>query len=170
MLYVLFYILTIPLSNLLIQHMGTICAPHQPCLIPIFPGVMAPSGVLVVGAGLLLRDLLQRRYGAKISLAPPALALASGMTFLLSEFTDFLVYTYLVRRSFILAIILSCIAGAVVDSIIFLWIAFGSLNHVEGMVIGKTYAMIFFTAYTFMVKNKKKMKKLNPFSSSRRNF
>lgn len=34
-----------------------------PCLIPVAPGLTAPSGVLMVGLALVLRDLVQRRLG-----------------------------------------------------------------------------------------------------------
>src|SRR5262245_16972024 len=82
--------LTIPAGNWLIGNFGTQCAPKGPCLIPVAPGIMAPSGVLMIGIALVLRDLVQRRLGvvysvgavlagASISaaLAPPALVLAS---------------------------------------------------------------------------------------------
>lgn len=151
------YVLTIPGANWLIGNVGTVCVPNGPCLIPIFPGIMAPSGVLLIGAALLLRDLVQRQFGAWVSLAcigagtilsfliaKPSLALASGAAFLFSELADFAVYTPLAKRRFMLAVALSCLAGAIVDSALFLWLAFGSLDHVEGQVIGKIYAALIF--------------------------
>ena len=91
MILVAAYISTIPAANWLIGHWGTVCVPGGPCLFPVFPGLMAPSGVLMIGAALVLRDLVQRRYGVAVSLAcvaggaalsafvaPPALAAASG--------------------------------------------------------------------------------------------
>lgn len=149
------YILTIPLANYLVVHFGTTCVPQGPCLIPVAPGIMAPSGVLMIGAALLFRDLVQRRHGIKWSLvcilagtmlsfliAAPALALASGTAFLVSELTDFTVYTPLARKRFVTALIVSCLAGAVADSVLFLWLAFGSLEHLLGQVIGKGYAVL----------------------------
>src|SRR5271166_4070540 len=113
MILVLLYALTIPAANWLIGHVGTTCVPDGPCLIPVLPGLVAPSGVLMIGAALLLRDLVQRRYGPAVSLAaiaagvvisfvvaPPALALASAAAFAISELSDFAVYTPLVRRGF----------------------------------------------------------------------
>lgn len=151
------YILTIPAANWLIGHIGTVCVPQGPCLIPVFPGVLAPSGVLMIGAALLLRDLVQRQYGARWSLAcvgagailslivaPPALALASGAAFALSELSDFAVFTPLYRRQLVLALLVSCAVGALVDSALFLWLAFGSLEHLEGQIIGKIYAVALF--------------------------
>jgi queuosine precursor transporter len=147
------YIATIPAANWLIGHWGTVCVPNGPCLLPIFPGIMAPSGVLMIGAALVLRDLVQRRSGVLVSLAcvmigaalsafiaPPALALASGAAFAFSELVDFAVYTPVARRSFLLAILLSCSAGALADSALFLWLAFGSLAFIGGQFVGKLYA------------------------------
>jgi uncharacterized PurR-regulated membrane protein YhhQ (DUF165 family) len=99
---------------------------------------MVPSGVLMVGAALVLRDLVQRRLGVEFGigaivageaisagLAPPALVLASAIAFLLSEFADFAVYTPLARRRLVAAVIASSVVGLVVDSVVFLWLAFG---------------------------------------------
>jgi uncharacterized PurR-regulated membrane protein YhhQ (DUF165 family) len=160
MIFILAYIATIPVANWLIGNVGTLCVPHGPCLIPVAPGIMAPSGVIMIGAALVLRDLVQRRYGALVSLscilagaalsffvASPALAIASAAAFLLSELADFAVYTPLAKRRFILAVMLSCLIGAAVDSALFLWLAFGSLDHVEGQIIGKVYAALAFVGW-----------------------
>lgn len=160
MLLIALYIATIPAANWLIGHVGTVCIPQGPCLIPVAPGVMAPSGVLMIGAALLLRDLVQRQFGPLVSagcivagaalsfaVASPALAIASAVAFLLSEFADFAVYTPLARRRFALAIIASCLVGAVVDSSVFLWLAFGSLDHLLGQIIGKAYAAGLYLAF-----------------------
>jgi uncharacterized PurR-regulated membrane protein YhhQ (DUF165 family) len=156
----IFYAITIPAANWLIEHVGTICIPHGPCLIPVFPGILAPSGVLMIGAALVLRDLVQRTYGPMFSLAcvlvgaalsatiaPATLALASGIAFLLSELADFAVYTPLARKRFVSAVVASSIAGAVIDSMLFLWLAFGSLDHLEGQIIGKAYAAMVFIGW-----------------------
>lgn len=166
MILIALYVLTIPAANWLIGNIGTVCVPNGPCLIPVAPGIMAPSGVLMIGAALVLRDLVQRKYGAPISLAcivagaglslgvaPPALALASGLAFLLSELADFAVYTPLAKRRFILAVILSGIVGAVADSALFLWFAFGSFDHLAGQVIGKLYATGLFAAVMYAHSN-----------------
>jgi uncharacterized PurR-regulated membrane protein YhhQ (DUF165 family) len=160
MILIALYIATIPAANWLIGNIGTVCIPQGPCLIPVFPGLMAPSGVLVVGAALLLRDLVQRRLGLMASVgcivagailsffvAIPTLAIASGAAFLFSESADFAVYTPLARRQFVLAIMLSCLAGAAVDSALFLWLAFGSLDHLTGQIVGKAYAALLFIGW-----------------------
>jgi uncharacterized PurR-regulated membrane protein YhhQ (DUF165 family) len=161
MLLILAYIATIPAANWMIGNVGTVCVPNGPCLIPVFPGIMAPSGVLMIGAALLFRDLVQRRYGAKVSLAcilagavlsfgvsRPSIAIASACAFLVSELADFSVYTPLYKRRFLWAVGLSGVVGAVVDSSLFLWLAFGSLSHLEGQLIGKFYATALFVAWT----------------------
>lgn len=147
--------LTIPAANWLIGHAGTVCVPDGPCLVPVAPGLMAPSGVLMIGIALVLRDLVQRRLGlgasalavlagAAISalLAPPSLVIASAAAFLLSEFADLAVYTPLARRRLVLAVVASSMVGLVVDSIVFLWLAFGSLEFVPGQVVGKTWMVL----------------------------
>jgi uncharacterized PurR-regulated membrane protein YhhQ (DUF165 family) len=147
--------LTIPAANWLIGHVGTTCVPNGPCLIPVAPGIMAPSGVLMIGVALVLRDLVQRRLGVAFSagavvvgaalsaaIAPAALALASGIAFLMSEFADLAVYTPLARRRLMAAVAASGAVGLVVDSIVFLWLAFGSLGFVLGPVSGESWVRL----------------------------
>ena len=57
------FVATIPAANWLIGNLGTTCVPNGPCLIPVGFGLMAPSGVLMIGLALVLRDLVQRRLG-----------------------------------------------------------------------------------------------------------
>jgi len=155
-IFLVLFALTIPAANWLIGHVGTACiAPQGPCVVPVAPGVMAPSGVMMVGVALVLRDLVQRRLGTALSalaillgtalsalLAPPSLILASGAAFLLSEISDLAVYTPLARRRLVAAVIASSLAGLVVDSIVFLWLAFGSLEFLPGQVIGKAWMVL----------------------------
>lgn len=150
------YIACIPAANWLIQHAGTVCVPNGPCLVPVAPGgVMAPSGVLMVGLALVLRDLVQRRLGVgygigaiavgaglSAALAPPALVMASTVAFLLSELADFAVYTPLQRRGLVKAVVLSSLAGLIADSVVFLWLAFGSLEFLWGQIIGKAWMVL----------------------------
>jgi hypothetical protein len=147
--------LTIPAANYLVQHVGAVCVPRGPCLIPVLPGLQAPSGVLMIGVALVLRDMVQRRLGVLAAalailggaamsalLAPPALVIASAAAFLLSEFADLGVYTPLARRRFMLAVVASSVVGLVVDSIVFLWLAFGSLDFLAGQVVGKAWMVL----------------------------
>ena len=153
--FLVLFALTIPLANWLIGHAGTVCPPRGPCLVPVAPGLMAPSGVLMAGIALVLRDLVQRRLGVAAAslailagaalsalLAPPALVIASAVAFLLSEFADLAVYTPLARRGLVLAVVTSGVAGLVVDSIVFLWLAFGSLDFLPGQIVGKAWMVL----------------------------
>ena len=67
MVFFVLFCLTIPAATWMIGNVGTVCLPAGPCLIPVAPGLVAPSGVLMVGAALVLRDLVQRRLGAGIA-------------------------------------------------------------------------------------------------------
>lgn len=146
------FIATIPLANWLIGNVGSTCVPGGPCVIPVGFGLMAPSGVLMVGLALVLRDLVQRWLGLGWSLAgvvagamlswfvaPPALALASGAAFLFSELADTAVYTPLAKRRLITAVVASSLVGTAIDSTLFLWLAFGSVALLPGMVLGKVW-------------------------------
>ncbi|MDE0943157.1 MAG: VUT family protein [Alphaproteobacteria bacterium] len=151
-IYLAAFALCIPMANWMLGHVGTVCPPNSPCLIPVGFGIMAPSGVLMIGLALVLRDLVQRRlgalwaigaivFGAALSafLAPPALVFASGAAFLLA---DFAVYTPLQRRRLVLAVVASGLVGLVIDSVLFLQLAFGSLDFLTGQIIGKAWVVL----------------------------
>jgi queuosine precursor transporter len=153
--FLLLFALTIPMANWLIGNAGTVCVPQGPCLVPVAPGLMAPSGVMMAGVALVLRDLVQRRLGVGVAslailagaglsafLAPPALVLASATAFLISEFADLAVYTPLARRRLVAAVVASGVVGLVVDSIVFLWLAFGSLDFLAGQIVGKAWMVL----------------------------
>lgn len=145
------YVATIPLANWMIGNVGT-CVPDGPCLIPVGFGLMAPSGVLMIGAALVLRDAVHRTLGWQYALAaigvgalisagfsPAALVVASVVAFLLSELADFAVYAPLAKRRLALAVALSGVVGAAVDSAVFLLLAFGSLDFIAGQIVGKVW-------------------------------
>jgi uncharacterized PurR-regulated membrane protein YhhQ (DUF165 family) len=75
-------------------------------------------------------------------LAPPALVIASAAAFLLSEFADLAVYTPLARRGLLIAVVASGVVGLVVDSVVFLWLAFGSLEFLLGQIVGKAWMVL----------------------------
>ena len=149
------FILTIPAANWMIGHVGTVCPPDTPCLIPVAPGIMAPSGVLMIGLALVLRDIVQRRLGAPAGLAaiaagvvistwlaPPPIVVASAAAFARSELAEFFVYTPLRRRRFVLVVVASSTIGLVVDSAVFLHLAFGSLGFLPGQILGKLWMVL----------------------------
>jgi len=164
-LFLVLFCLTIPLANWMIGHVGTVCALDGPCLLPVFPWsppwshrggpMMAPSGVSMIGIALVLRDLVQRRLGRvpalmaivagaapSRALAPPQLVVASTTAFFLSELADFAVFTPLQKRGLVLAVLASAVVGLIADSILFLWLAFGSLDFLEGQVLGKVWMVL----------------------------
>jgi queuosine precursor transporter len=136
-------------------YMGTIFAANWALatfgLVPVGFGLLAPAGVYFAGLAFTLRDLTQEALGrawtlgaivlgaALSALVSPQLALASGAAFLLSETADLLVYTPLRRRHFLGAVALSNTVGLVVDSALFLALAFGSLTFLPGQVVGKLW-------------------------------
>jgi uncharacterized PurR-regulated membrane protein YhhQ (DUF165 family) len=159
--YFLAFIACIPAANWMMGHVGTVCIAGGPCLLPVFPWgpdnrpLMAPSGVAMVGLALVLRDLVQRRLGRVAGLlaiaagaalsgavAPPALVIASTAAFFLSELADFAVYTPLQKRDLVLAVLASSIVGLIVDSLLFLYLAFGNLDFIAGQIVGKTWMVL----------------------------
>jgi len=62
--------------------------------------------------------------------------------FLLSESADLLVYTPLQRRGLVLAVLASSLVGLIVDSVLFLSLAFGSLDHLAGQIVGKLWMVL----------------------------
>src|SRR3546814_20889424 len=68
----------VPAANWMIGNLGPVCVPDGPCLIPVAPGITAPSGVLLVGLALVLRDLVQRRLG--VSWAAGAIVVGAALS------------------------------------------------------------------------------------------
>lgn len=145
------FVATVPLANWMIGNVGA-CLPDGPCVIPVGFGLTAPSGVLVIGAALVLRDIVHERLGARAALAAitlgsviafavssPAVVWASVAAFVLSELADFAVYAPLRRRKLWLAVTASGGVGAAVDSAAFMLIAFGTLDYVAGQIVGKIW-------------------------------
>lgn len=154
-IFLAFFTLTIPAANWLIGNVGTKCVPDGPCLVPVGPGLMAPSGVIMIGLALVLRDLVQRRLGLKWAIAaivagallsglvaPPSLVVASAAAFLVAELADLAVFTPLQRRGLVMAVLASSVVGLVIDSMIFLQLAFGSLDFLLGQVVGKAWMVM----------------------------
>lgn len=137
-----FYVSTIFLANWAIAEFGVVAVGF---------GLMAPAGVYLAGLTFWARDIVQDTSGKTWSVAAviigaalsaflsPALALASGTAFLLSELLDLAVYTPLRNRNLYVAVAASNVVGLVVDSILFLMLAFGSLDFLAGQVVGKLW-------------------------------
>lgn len=158
MLYLIGYILTIVAANLAVTLIGPV---------PVGFGLLAPAGVFFAGLALTLRDFTQDALGRRAvvgailagaalsALLSPALALASGTAFLVSELADFAVYTPLKARSWLGAVALSNTAGLIIDSVLFLWLAFGSLDFLAGQVVGKAYITAATVALLWLVRRRR---------------
>lgn len=140
------YIATIPLANLVVSHLGAI---------PVGFGFLAPAAVYFAGLALVLRDLARESLGRRAVLgaivvgtilsyllADPALATASAVAFIVAELLDFAVYEPLRKRGLIVAVVSSNIVGLLADSLIFLKVAFGSLEFLPGQIIGKAWMTV----------------------------
>lgn len=149
------FCLMVPLADYLSMYVGLSCEPHGPCKIPVGPGLFATTGALPIGAAFVLRDFIQRRFGLAISactvvmgaalagfLAPPPLVVASGVAMLVAGFVDLAVYSALSRWNFVYAVAISCAVSAVVDSAIFLWLAFSSLDLMAGQTLAKMWVVL----------------------------
>ena len=133
---------TVILANWVVDRYG---------VVPVGFGLMAPAAVYVVGVAFTLRDLVHDHLGrvavlcavavggAVSALVSPRLAVASAVAFLVSELVDFAVYTPLRERNWLGAVAASNAVGLVVDSVLFLWLAFGSLEYLPGQVVGKAW-------------------------------
>ena len=124
------FVATIPLANWTLDRYGFW---DVPILGPV------ASGVVWIGLAFVLRDLAQlltNRYlilvaiavGVILSavLADAGLAVASGVAFGVSELLDWSIYTPLAARRFMAAVAVSSFAGALLDSWLFLELAFDS--------------------------------------------
>jgi uncharacterized PurR-regulated membrane protein YhhQ (DUF165 family) len=123
-------------------------------LVPIGFGLLVTAGTFAAGLSLIARDWVQqaapRRWavpvlivaGALLSagVAPAAIALASGVAFLASEVVDWSVFTPLRERSLPLAVVVSSLVAAPVDTLLFLQLAGFpvTVQAVAGQVLVKT--------------------------------
>lgn len=120
-------------------------------MVHVAPGLMTTAGTFAAGGALLLRDAVQDTLGrawvlvgiaagAVLTLATsPALAIASAAAFLAAELADMGVYTPLRSRGWARAVVASNVAGAIVDTLLFLWLAGFPITTavVGGQLVGK---------------------------------
>lgn len=144
------YMASIPAANWMISNVGTEAFPGGPHTIPVGFGYAAPSGVLLIGVALAARDAIHRLAGQRAALLAiiagvalsyfvnPAVATASALAFAFGELCDLAVYVPIARRNLPAAIVASGVVGGVIDTFVFLQLAFGSTQFWQGQVIGKT--------------------------------
>ncbi|GAA3850598.1 VUT family protein [Amycolatopsis tucumanensis] len=121
----------------------------------VLGSLVIPAGAVVAGVVLTARDVVQDTLGStavvaaigggtlvSLIVAPPRLVLASAAAFLVAELVDWWLYTRLRRRSRSAAIAGSNLGGLVLDSVVFVPWAFGSLALLPGQLAGKTLATV----------------------------
>lgn len=157
------FIATVLGANWAIGHLGTPpMFPGAPHTIKVGFGWSAPSGVLFVSLALVLRDLFQYAIGGtrgsvrmltamivliglgaglSYGVSSTSVATASALAFGFSELADFILFTVIAPR-WGRAVLAGGIAGAVVDSVIFLMVAFHSLDFLQGQILGKAYGVV----------------------------
>ena len=152
----------------LVGYIGTIFAANWAItrfgVVPVGFGLYAPAGVYFVGLAFTFRDLTQDTLGraavvgailvggALSALVSPQFAIASATAFLLSEGADFAVYTPLREKHFFSAVTLSNTVGLVFDSVLFLWLAFGSLAFLPGQIVGKAWMTLLALAVLYPIR------------------
>jgi uncharacterized PurR-regulated membrane protein YhhQ (DUF165 family) len=124
-------------------------------LIAVGFGLTATAGTYLAGCALMLRNLVQDALGRPVvfaaivagaalsALTSPALAVASGVAFGVSETLDMAVYTPLRRRGWARAVVPASLLGALVDTFVFLYLAHFPVTAagVAGQLVGKTWAV-----------------------------
>lgn len=132
--------------------------------VPVGFGFEATAGTFAAGITLAARDLVQDTLGRwavvaviavgtvlSFALSAPEIAIASAVAFGFAELADFAAYTPLRARAkfgdrrWAVAVIVSNVIGALADTALFLWIAFGAaavLPAVPGQLVGKGWATL----------------------------
>ncbi|MFI5589377.1 VUT family protein [Amycolatopsis sp. NPDC051758] len=115
--------------------------------------LVIPVGACVAGAAFTARDVVHEALGERsvvtaiavgtvltAAVATPRIALASATAFLLSELADSWLYRRWRPRGQLSAIAGSNLGGLVIDSVVFVPCAFGSLALLPGQLAGKALA------------------------------
>lgn len=105
-------------------------------LIPVGFGLVATAGTYAAGLTFVFRDLIHEAGGRWLAVgaiaagallswfvASPALAVASGVTFIVAELFDLAVYVPLRKRGLLIAVLVSNVVGFTLDTFLFLYLA-----------------------------------------------
>ena len=149
------YVGAIIFANYLIVHgcPGAAATPFGTYTLPVGLGLVAPAGTYMAAITFPMRDLVQRSGGRTVGLiaifvagfvswwvSSPTIAVASGVTFIISETCDFVVYTPLQKKWFVSAVVVSGVLASVVDSLIFLQLAHIPYSgNLAGLIVGKIW-------------------------------
>lgn len=151
------FVATVYLANLVLEH-------HGAFELDLAGSTLAATwGALFAGLAFGLRDALHETGGRQLVLVAivcgailtwwlsdgaiipgghASIAVASGTAFATSELVDLAVYEPLRARNWKRAVIASGIAGAIVDSLLFLWLAFGDASAWPGQTIVKALMVL----------------------------
>jgi len=156
------YVASVVLANWLTTRYG---------FVPVGFGLTATAGTYAAGLTLALRDVAQDVGGrwfvlALIALggglsylfADAAIATASLVAFTVSELADLTTYTPLRERNWYGAVFASNVVGAVVDTVLFLGIAFGFASvrgAIAGQLVGKLWATLAFLALAYLLRRRR---------------
>lgn len=132
-------------------------------IIPLFFGLVVPAGVFAVAPIFTIRDKIHQKYGYKKTFLLVILAavlsyvlsvvtgspilgkvtLASLLAFFVSESADTLIFQVMIQQSWMKKVIVSNLISCALDSVIFIWIAFGfSWSFILGQYIVKVLLSI----------------------------
>jgi len=151
------YVGSIVLANVFIVHglPGATRTHFGTYTLPVGFGLVAPAGVFMAGVAFPARDLVQRAGGRWLGIAAivvgagvsffvssPTIAVASGLTFLCAESLDFAVYTPLQREHFALAVVVSGIAGSLLNAWLFLYLAGIPMSAFAGLLLGNLWIVL----------------------------
>lgn len=150
------FLLTIPAANWTLDTFGFLDVPGL--------GPVA-SGVAWIGLAFVMRDIAQLLIGKwwtlvaivggiglSYILADPFIATASAVAFGVSETMDFAIYTPLARRRFVLAVLASSCVGALLDSYLFLIVAFDSSRGWWQLAVAKSVIVLAVTPLAWGVR------------------
>ncbi len=131
-----------------------------------------PSAVWVVGFAFVFRDICQITLGRGWAwvgiflswfVAAAAIATASAVAFAFSETSDALVFTPLANRgttrAFLLGVTISGYAASVVDSALFVRIAFHSFDGWWQLTIAKIFFVMLATPIAWLVRQQLKQRR-----------
>ena len=157
-IWIVVFVACIAFANWSLLHIGLDNGPGRPRTIPLGLGWEAPSGVIFAGVLLTVRDVIHERIGqigtlAVIVASAPltavtsnkSIAVASVVTFLLAETVDLAIYSALRCRGRTRAVVVSNVVSGLLDSCVFLIVAFGLESAVHGaapMTLGKVAASL----------------------------
>ena len=110
-------------------------------MVPVGFGLTATAGTYFAGVSFVIRDAIQDLAGRWAALglivvgallsyliSDPFIALASGVAFVVSETADLAIYTPLRERGYVRAAVTSNVAGAVVDTFLFLTLQLAAMH------------------------------------------